>query len=191
MINTKQFRLLVWLVIILLALNVSAVATILWMRFSAQKPGPEKTEFILKTKKRHFRLHDEMIKNEVGLNDRQIEAFRQLRDKHFSEIRDITTDIDKTRELQFISIRDKNADPEFIDSLSKRTGELHYQWSVSSSIFLNDVKDLCTPEQKEKLFNLLEKSRMKHGYKSGRIKCRDKAPSEMPCEGSGHGNRKQ
>lgn len=191
MINRKQFRLLVWLVIILLALNLSAIGTILWMRFTGPIPGREPGECSYPLKKKHFRMHDEIIKNEVGFDEKQLESFRQLREKHFTEIREITSDIEKTRELQFKTIRDNNADPDFTDSLSKRTGDLHHKWAVSSARFLNAAKDLCTPEQHEKLFRYLEKSRIKHGYKSHNKKYRDDSLSGRPCDGYGSGGHKE
>ncbi|MFO7722416.1 MAG: hypothetical protein R6V49_04245, partial [Bacteroidales bacterium] len=97
--NTKHYKILVWLVLVLLVLNISALGTILWFRF-AQKPPirdvPVKDQSC-------FRMHDDFIREEIGLNDAQMNRFVALRDKHFEEIRGISEQVRSTRMYQFIS----------------------------------------------------------------------------------------
>lgn len=166
MINRKQFRVLVWLVIGLLVLNVSALATIFLMRQNPPVP-PMMEDECPKARGRHFfRMHDEMMQKEAGLNEQQMEVFRSLRNSHFGEIKKINREINQSREWQFEQLRVRNLTHVELDSISRRIGQLHQQWAISSATFLTEVGELCSPEQRDRVFDLLKKSRKHHGSKS-------------------------
>jgi len=178
MINTRQFRILVWLVLVLLVLNVSALITIMWMRHNPPPLQMHDTECPKIHGKHLFKKHDALMQEEAGLNDAQMKAIRALRKTHFAEIRQINAEIRQTREYQFEQLRQGNPGQAQIDSISARIGALHQQWSLSSAQFLTGIGNLCTPDQREKVFDALKKSRKHH---------------QMPDEKTWHheGSRKQ
>ncbi|HRZ42016.1 MAG TPA: hypothetical protein P5228_04865 [Bacteroidales bacterium] len=176
--NRQNYRLLVWLVIILLVLNVSALGTILWFRHTL--PSPPETRCRAENQGQHNRLHDAFIKEELQFDEAQMKQFIVLRDKHFSEIKEIREDIEATRKLQFMAVQEKNADPNYLDSLSSRIGLLHQKWSVSSTEFLQKASAVCNDEQRLRFFTFMEQSRKDslqwpgHHRRGGKKECRIK-----------------
>lgn len=172
--NRQNYKILVWLVIALLILNISALGAILWFRYYTP-PLPGKP-YSIKKEQPGMRFHDSFIREEVGLDDDQLQKFTELRDLHLKEIKEISAEIEKTRQFQLETIRQDDTDTEVLDSLNKRMGKLHYSWSVSSGDFLLKVKSICTEEQREKMFSMLERSRKHqlcgHNKYSGKSKIR-------------------
>jgi len=188
MINKKQFNLLVWLVIVLLVLNVSALGTILWLRSNPINPSFAECNVPRKYKKHSFRMHDQKLREQVGFDDEQMEAFASLRETHFGEIREITRDIRETRKHHFDAIRSEVPEPGLLDSLNQRTGVLHRTWSESTTRFLLAARDICQPEQRETLFRVLQEGHKmhhssRHGPKAKYHSC-DSADREEMCRDS-------
>jgi hypothetical protein len=180
MINKKQFNILVWLVIVLLVLNVSALGTILWFRSNPINPSFSECNVPRKYKKHSFRMHDQKLREQVGFDDEQMEAFAALRESHFGEIREITRDIQNTRKHHFDAIRAETPEPQLLDSLNKRTGDLHRLWSESATLFLLAASDICEPEQRETLFTVLQEGHKRHFSSHHRPKGRYKS-----CDSTG------
>lgn len=173
--NRQNYRLLVWLVIILLMLNISALGTILWFRYTM--PPPE-TKCQVGKPGQHRKMHDAFIREELKFDETQMKQFTALRDKHFGEIKEIKGDIENTRKLQFKAVQEGSADQSYLDSLSTRIGFLHQQWAVSSTTFLQKTAAVCNDEQRPRFFTMLEKSRRDslqwpgHHQRGGKRDCR-------------------
>ncbi len=156
MLSKRQFNLLVYLMVALLVLNLSAIGTLLWLRSKPATPTFKECTVSDKYKRHSFRKYDEKIQERVGFDEAQMEAFRALRAAHFEEIRSITREIHQTRQLHFATIRKAPPEVRKLDSLNNRVGVLHQQWSESTTRFLMDAVEISTPEQREALFDLLE-----------------------------------
>lgn len=158
--NPKQNKILVWMVITLLIVNLSVLGTLIWMRFFTSTPV---TESVLSRKydkhKKHFRFHDNYMKEKIGFNDDQMEMFVSLRAEHFEKIKALKAEIDSTRSLQFYAIQNDMIEKEYLDSLIYRIGLLHRKWAKLSTDFMLNAKEICTPEQEQKFFKMLKNSR--------------------------------
>jgi hypothetical protein len=181
--NRQNYKVLVWLVIILLILNISTLGTILWFRIQNNNRPYKTCQAGDKVQK--MKMHDAFVKEELGFNEDQMKKFTVLRDKHIREIELIKGEIEKTRKLQFESIRDTSAGPAFIDSLNRKIGELHMVWARNSTEFLRQSGSFCTPDQRVRMFDMLERSR-KDNLQWPDHKCRQK-PGHG-CQASGKGN---
>ncbi len=159
MLNRKQFRILVWMVIALLALNISALGTIVWLRVNQPKASFTVCDAPGKYKKHSFRMYDQRISEEVGFDEEQLEQFRSLRETHFQEIREINRKLKETRAVHFQLIHKGEDNSHLLDSLNKRVGELHHQWSGSATKFLLGARQICTPDQIPGLFRVIMESR--------------------------------
>jgi Spy/CpxP family protein refolding chaperone len=178
--NTKHYKILVWLVLVLLVLNIAALGTILWFRFMPKPPLIDQP----KKERSCFRMHDEFIKESIGLDGAQLEQFIAIRDKHFKEISEISEEVRNTRKYQFTLLKKGNPDPVILDSLHNQFGDLHQQWSESSSRFLMDAGAICSAEQREKLFDMLEKSRKDKDFRSMRHFDRERSGKDsLDCTG--------
>lgn len=158
MINKRHFNILVWLVIALLALNLSALGTFLWYRFGDAPPMNQR-DCRQQSGKQHFGMHDAYIRNEIGFDSVQLKEFALIREAHFNEIKSVNQSIRNTRKLQFKILKQPQPSSVTLDSLSRQIGLLHQQWAMSSTDFILKTRELCTPEQQEKLFLMLEKGR--------------------------------
>jgi hypothetical protein len=165
MINKRHFNILVWLVIALLALNLSALGTFLWFRFGDTPPMNQR-DCRQKSGKQHFGMHDAYIRNEIGFDSVQMKEFARIREIHFTEIKTVNQSIRKTRKLQFEMLKQPQPNSVTLDSLSRQIGLLHHQWAMSSTDFILKTRELCTPVQQEKLFLMLEKGRNDEVFKA-------------------------
>ncbi len=179
--NQRHYKILVWLVIIMLILNISALGTILWFRFFT--PPPAECTYLPRNRPDHFHLHDEFIRKEMGLDGNQLRQFSSLRDKHLQDIRTLATDIEAARKELFKEVQKENPDQAVLDSFSIRIGNLHTAWSRSSVAFMMEAKGVCNPDQQAKMFKMLERSRKQHLYKAGRMQQGRRCnPERMPPE---------
>jgi len=167
MLNKKQFRILVWMVIALLALNISAIGTILWLRINQPKASFTVCDAPRHYKKHSFAKYDERIKEEVGFDEKQMDDFRELRENHFQEIREINRELKETRLAHFQLIQQGDDNNDLLDSLNRRVGELHERWSGSATGFLLGARQICNPEQVSDLFRVIMESRRDHHKRPG------------------------
>jgi len=92
-----------------------------------------------------------LLKNELGFNENQINQYFQSRDEHRQKAIKIDREIDNLKRVMFNQVLDTLAKPVLSDSLltliqAKQTELEHITYQ--HFVFL---KNLCGPEQKEKL----------------------------------------
>lgn len=144
----KQNRNLVITVVVLVILNLITIF-LLWMG----KPNHEINDRISGDDK--IRI-SEMLKKELGFDDKQINKFLELRANHHKKSDKINKELMLIKKQMFdeAMYKDNGVISDSLLNLSlKKQAELE---KITFEHFVK-LKQICTPEQQEKLFELVER----------------------------------
>ncbi len=141
---SKKQRILVWLNVFLLVINISAFVTFLFMNSSS----PESTH------DERF-SSDEFLKEELELDEDQ---YRQITAQNMKVFRAYQALLDRKCEINFELIDELSAispSKEKMDSLLAMLGRLETSLKTQTVKHFTNVKEICTEEQQLKLDQLL------------------------------------
>lgn len=142
----KQNRYL-WLTIIFLVLMNMVTLTLLWI---GRPPGPNASKEYIQPEEEQIRIEN-LLNKELGFNESQIKQYLQLRNEHRQKAVNIITEIDSLKREMFDRVLDSNAKPVLSDSLLTLTQTKQAELEHITFQHFIDLKNLCGPEQKEKL----------------------------------------
>lgn len=136
----KKF--MTWTIAILVLLNVFTLAGIWFFRFQPKPPHfkdfprREKSEFLLKKK--------------LNLTDDQLQQFRDLRENHFEETKEIGNEIHNLkRELSEEVFKETQNQVE-VEKFIEQIGQLEMKMEKEKFKHFLELKSICTPEQQQK-----------------------------------------
>jgi len=142
----KQKHYLGLVVILLVLLNLTTL-TMLWIgRPERQAPlrGPRN---LIEEQHRIQQL----LKEELGFDEAQIEQYLQMRRKHGERVRQLDEEIRQLKKQMFDEVLQENPQPTLSDSLLKLTQEKQLQIERLTFQHFLDLKKICKPEQQDKL----------------------------------------
>lgn len=175
--STNKKRLLIAAIILLLVINISALATFLFTTNLKQK----RFEDIRKTREQiEFNGMHKFLKDELKLNEEQFQIFREAGKKYFRQNREIAQKLDDKR-LEFINELTSNQPDDIkLDKISREIGELHYELKKNTIDHYFDLKKICNPEQQktmDKLFmQMIQKEGQRHMDRPERRRNMDRNP---------------
>jgi protein CpxP len=172
----SRYNILFWLIIILLVINISAIATIFFsIRLRDKKDlrsNPPKTEY-------HRHHEGRFFDRSLNLTEEQRQHFRKAKHKFYSEARKIAGQMHEKR-VEFINeLASKEPDTLKLQEIAEDIGSLHTKLKFQTYKHYMDMKSICTKEQEEKLTKIFksmlykEDSFMSPRDRNGR---RDKRP---------------
>ena len=132
----------IYLVILVTLGNLSALATILYLRW--QKP-------YLCQPGSGF----ERVKKEVGLSQVQIQQFQVYRRAFHSELDSLDRLLADERRLLAEKIRQTDPDSVRIKDIVERIGHLQQQSQYRVIRHFSQIKEMLTPEQQERFFDIV------------------------------------
>jgi Spy/CpxP family protein refolding chaperone len=145
-------KILTWIIILLLIMNVSAIVTMLY-----HKSQEEKAEIVsgnpvaaiqsgptMKYSGRRFR-------DELGLTSDQMREFSRFNPIFRQKLRDLNIRLLRKRQEMIDELAVDKSDTTMLNSLSYSIGELHSELKKATYAYYLEFKRICTPEQKEKL----------------------------------------
>lgn len=157
MVKTTTYRTLIWVVVILLATNLSMAVTFLYHKQqdkkAAQQTKESPVEVPAEQRTRFFR-------EQLNLSLEQVNLFRELNRNYNRTARDITFRLEKLRSEMVDELGKPEPDRELLNSLTKEIGELHTQLKNATIDYYLDMKIICDESQKVKL-NEIFKSMLK------------------------------
>lgn len=167
----SQNRILIWLVIFLLLLNIAAISSMIFNR--ARKVN--NTSFIP-----HANFHREgrmpgeggFLKEFLELDKGQFEQFRNARHAFQAKAWDITEEL-REKKFEFLKeLHQKNPDTSKIQEISEDIGNLHESLRMESGKYYLELRRLCNEEQQCKLYQFFmqtfEGPEFGHGHGRGR-----------------------
>jgi len=138
---------LTWTVVILVILNVSTVATILYHNYQEKI---EKQNIVLDTQGQNP-LNGRYFRQTLGFTDAQMEVFRTVNHEFRPNANSIIIKIDSLKKEMFTEIKKPVSDTLRLNALALETGTLHAELKRETNRFYLKIKAVCTPEQLEKL----------------------------------------
>ncbi len=137
-------------IVILVILNLATV-TLLWLG----KPKQDDMRELANNENQEVRIK-EMLKKELGFNDEQAKQFLELRENHRGKTISLEDALTQLKKEMFNEAM-YNSNMNISDSLLNLTLERQRQLEIITFQHFQKVKQICTPEQQEKLFKLMHR----------------------------------
>ena len=96
------------------------------------------------------------LQNKVGLTEQQVNQLDQLKEEHHQKLSPLFEDLRTTKDGFFLLIKDSASGP-VIDSVATLIGEKQKTLDMQVFRTIQEVRKLCTPEQRVKFDSLLPK----------------------------------
>jgi len=138
---------LIWAVAILVVLNVSTIATILYHNYQDKI---EKQNIVLDTQGQNP-LNGRYFRQTLEFTDKQMKVFRDVNLEFRPSANRIIIKIDSLKNEMFAEIKKSESDTVRLNTLAVETGNLHAQLKRETNNFYLKIKAVCTPVQLEKL----------------------------------------
>ena len=157
MTKTTSYRTLIWIIVILLATNLSMGITFLYHK-QQDKKAAQKTEeaaIDVPTEQR-----TRFFREQLNLTLEQVNQFRELNRDYNRTAWEITHQLESLRAEMVEEMGKPEADRQRLDEITKEIGELHTRLKNLTIDYYMGMKTASNEEQKEKL-NEIFKSMLK------------------------------
>ncbi len=171
--TSNNKRILIWIIVILAATNLSTIGSFYYQQIAEKEdvevkraeqtamPGEQRTHF---------------FREQLNLDDDQLGLFREINRTFNRTARSIETDLSFLRTAVVDELQTANPDSARLDSLATAIGNNHRKLKQVTIAFYLDMKKICTPEQQAKLYGIFrstlnEEDQVnlpKPGYRHGR-----------------------
>lgn len=179
-ISNKR-RLLIGVIIVLLVINITALATFIYNNNVKQKKDNEIRQMQEQIEVSGMHRY---LREELNLTEEQFVLFKELSKEGFDKSKSIAYQLDEKRIEFFDELTKENADEKKLDEIAREIGDLHYNLKKETINHYFELKEICTAEQQKvlgKLFmQMIQKDDHRHmerrGYKN---RNREKRNHEM------------
>jgi len=143
-----------WILILLmfsLAVNVAALVTMAmqWSKHSGRNGPPSRPPF--------SENHREMLRRRLDLTDEQYERVARTQDQFAKEMEALQTSLGTKRDELFLQLEAQEPNREQVEVLLQEIATLQADQERKVVGNLLNMKDVLTPEQREKLHSLLDR----------------------------------
>jgi Spy/CpxP family protein refolding chaperone len=153
MIPNTKYRILIWIIVILVATNVSTIGSFYYHRMTEAKtpetkqedqkviPGEQRTRF---------------FRDQLNLNDEQLDQFRDINRTFNRTARGIEMNLAQLREDLITELGKQNPDSVHLDQMAIDVGNCHRKLKQVTTTFYLNMKKICTAEQQIKLHEIFQ-----------------------------------
>lgn len=150
---TNKYRILIWIIVILVATNLSTIGSFYYHRITEIKaaqltqenrtiiPGEQRTRF---------------FRDELKLDAGQIDQFREINRSFNRTARNIETNLAQLREDMINELGTQNPDSTRLDQMATEVGNNHRELKQVTTTFYLDMKKICSTEQQAKLHEIFQ-----------------------------------
>lgn len=150
---TNKYRSLIWIIVILVATNLSTIGSFYYHRITELKAAKveqnEQTNIPGEQRTRFFR-------DELNLDADQIDQFREINRTFNRTARGIEMNLAQLREDMIKELGTQNPDSAQLARISIEIGENHRELKQVTSTFYLNMKKICTEEQQAKLHEIFQ-----------------------------------
>jgi len=143
----NKVKILQWLVVLLIALNLSTIISIVYHKHQEAADN----ELIIFDSNSESRLNGRYFRQTLGFDNEQMEAFRQANRSFQPRANAIIFRVDSLKNDIFSELKKGNPDTTKLNSLSESIGEQHALLKKETNQFYLNIKNVCTDAQKEQL----------------------------------------
>jgi Spy/CpxP family protein refolding chaperone len=152
----EKNKFLIWSILALIILNIGSLGLLWYKEVTKPLQPPPPLEQRVNPEK--------FLENEMQLNKDQSEAFRELRRKHQEETGEIRRDIHRLSKDIVDELYKPKPDTARVTALSDEIGRKQAEFERALYNHFNNLKQICNPNQQEKLhkllFELLDKTKL-------------------------------
>lgn len=148
MVRTTTYRTLIWVIVILLATNLSMAVTFLYHKQQDKKATQQTEESAIEVPAEQ---RTRFFREQLNLSQEQVNQFRELNRSYNRTARDITFQLEKLRIEMVEELGNPEPDRVKLDEITKTIGELHKQLKNVTIDYYLGMKTACDESQKEKL----------------------------------------
>ncbi|MGQ8335285.1 hypothetical protein ACUNWD_01970 [Sunxiuqinia sp. A32] len=147
----SKTKILTWLVVILLATNISTVISVMYFsKKDTQEIAPLKPTEIPGEKRARF------FKEHLGLQEQQMDIIRDANRNFNRQSRWILLNLESLREDLVNEMTKDNSDTLVLNRISEQIGEEHTKLKKITYSFYNELSSACNEQEKEKLSELFQ-----------------------------------
>ncbi|MCD4736712.1 MAG: periplasmic heavy metal sensor [Bacteroidales bacterium] len=145
----KQNKISTWVIIILLATNISTITTVLYNKNQNKQASQNPEEIIIPDDGlgRFFR-------DELNLTRDQHQQFRSYRQNYHINASKITGQLHEKRSEMLNELSVENSDTKYLHQIAEEIGDLHKELKHLTFEYYLNLKDICTESQRKKLFSI-------------------------------------
>ena len=152
--NKNNNKILIWIIVILAALNVSIIGTIFFRYNNADGYSPKtSTNQEMVIPKNHL---GQFFRDELGLSYEQHNKFREIRHHYHQEANKVKDSLFIIRNSIINELGKPVSNKEFLQKSANKTGFLHKKLKLLTIDYYLGMKDICNKEQKEKLYKIFK-----------------------------------
>lgn len=145
--KTKK-SLLIVTIILLIVINISALATIY---YNSKIRTKKLAEINYQKKQVHVRGMYKFLRDELNLTDEQCMQFRNINKINMSKFHKIAIELNEKRFDMMNEIAEKNPNTKILDDIAGDIGSLHYELKKITINHFLELKEICNDEQQEGL----------------------------------------
>lgn len=153
MMPNNKYRILIWIIVILVATNLSTIGSFYYHRItelkSAKVEQNEQTNIPGEQRTRFFR-------DQLKLDTEQIDQFREINRTFNRTAKSIEMDLSQLRENMINELGTQNPDSARLVKIAIGIGENHRELKQVTSTFYLNMKKICTAEQQVKLHEIFQ-----------------------------------
>jgi len=150
---TNKYRILIWVIVILVATNLSTIGSFYYHQMRETKtPETKKEEQTTVPGEQRTRF----FRDQLNLNDEQLEQFREINRTFNRTARTIETNLAQLREDLIKELGTQNPDSTRLDQMAIEVGNNHRELKQVTTTFYLDMKKICTAEQQAKLHEIFQ-----------------------------------
>lgn len=163
----KLNKLLIWGIVLLIIMNISSIGIFLWKEVSRPpKRNPPPPQSLNnddmqpqdKSQSEKKELAN-ILKEELNLNESQVEKLRELRKKFFDKEEELIKVIKSGRDSMNAAMFNKNIDEKLITDIARRISENEFRMEMLRFEQAKEFRAICTPKQLEKFDDLVREIR--------------------------------
>lgn len=143
----KNVRILKWLLILLVVLNIGAIGTIIYLTQKQNKLSDE--SILIGSGNSVSVLNGRFFRITAGFSEVQMDSFRNANQSFRPVARDISTAIDSLKSRLFTELNKTQPDTALLSNMALQIGKLHGQLKYQTNQFYLNILSICTPAQKK------------------------------------------
>jgi Spy/CpxP family protein refolding chaperone len=138
-------RLLGFIIILLIALNISTIVTVRYRMKKHIESYDADVEHYQDQRGKHFR-------EELNLDKEQFEKFKQYRKQYYPIVYNLQSKMHEKRLMLLEELSKENTDTVKLNEISREIGRMHTEMKIATNKYFINLKSVCTREQQLKLF---------------------------------------
>lgn len=148
MATRNTYRILIWVIVILMATNLSMGISFMYHKHQDRKFMEQLEEAAIKVPSEQ---RTRFFRDQLDLSISQVDVFRELNRSFNQTAWQITHQLEALRAEMVRELGEEKQNEKKLQSIAKDIGELHTQLKEVTIDYYNKMKAECNEEQKEKL----------------------------------------